>query len=59
MNLQKEDEFFEGVKCGMCLDEQKIIAAHKRQEPLKVRHELFYLVSVREGLAEFLEKICK
>lgn len=57
--LMENEAFCNGVVVGIHLHQQRVIAAHKRREPLKVGDELFYLQSGRERLQEFLEKICK
>ena len=58
-DLLENEAFYSGVIVGICLYQQKIIAAHKQKEPLKVGDTLYYLQDGRERLAEFLEKICK
>ena len=55
----ENEAFVNGVAVGVSLHQQKVIAAHRRKEPLVIGDELFYLQSGREKLQEFLEKICK
>lgn len=57
--LLESEAFCTGVAVGINIFQNKIIAAHKRKEPIKVGDELFYLQSGRERLEEMLEKICK
>lgn len=60
MSRETEQEaFINGVAVGINLHQQRIIAAHKRKEPLVIGDNLFYLQSGRERLEEFLEKICE
>ena len=57
--LMENEAFANGVVVGIQLHESRVLAAHKRKEPIKIADELFYLQSSRERLQEFLEKICK
>lgn len=57
--LMSNEEFCNGIVVGIQLHESRVLAAHKRKEPLKIGDEIFYLQSGRERLQEFLEKICK
>lgn len=59
------DEFLEnetvctGIAVGINLHQSKVIAAHKRKEPIKIGEELYYLQNGRERLQEVIDKICK
>ena len=55
----ENEAFINGITVGINLHQQRVIAAYKRNEPLKIGDELFYLQSGRERLQEFLEKICE
>ena len=57
--LTENDAFVTGITVGINLYQAKIITAHKRNKPLKVGDNLFYLQSGRERLQEFLERICE
>lgn len=57
--LLENEAFANGIVVGIQLHQQKVIAAHRRKEPLKVGDDLFYLQSGRERLQEMLDKICK
>lgn len=60
MSKETENEAFtSGILVGVGLQQQQIVAAHKRKEPLKVGDTLYYLQDGRERLHEFLEKICQ
>lgn len=53
------EEFANGIVVGINLHQQRVIAAHKRKEPIKVGDDIFYLQSGRERLQEVLDKICR
>ena len=57
--IMENEAFTSGIVVGIQLHQQRVIAAHKRKEPIKIADEIFYLQSGRERLQEFLEKICK
>ena len=57
--LMESEAFINGIAVGINLHQQRVLAAHRRKEPLKIGDDLFYLQSGRERLQEFLEKICK
>lgn len=57
--LMEQDAFVNGVAVGIGIHQQRVIAAHKRNEALVIGDEVFYLQSGRERLQEFLEKICE
>ena len=57
--FMENEAFVNGIAVGVNLYQAKIITAHKRNEPLKVGDNLFYLQDGRERLQEFLEKICE
>lgn len=60
MSRETEQEaFINGVAVGISLHQQRVLAAHKRNEVLIIGDELFYLQSGRERLEEYLEKICE
>lgn len=58
-NLKENEAFCTGVNVGINLYQQKIIAAHKRKEPIKIGDTLYFLQSGRERLQEMLDKICR
>ena len=55
----ENEAFFTGIAVGISLHQQKVIAAHKRKEPIKVGDTLYYLQTGRERLQEMLGEICK
>lgn len=55
----ENEAFFIGMTVGISIYQQKVIAAHKRREPLMIGDEIFYLQSGRERLEDFFEKACK
>lgn len=57
--LMEQDAFINGIIVGINLQQQRVIAAHRRNEALVIGDEVFYLQSGRERLQEFLNKICK
>ena len=57
--LLKNEVFCTGVNVGINLYQQKIIAAHKRKEPIKIGDTLYFLQIGRERLQEMLDKICR
>ena len=57
--LTENEAFVTGVAVGVNLYQSRVITAHKRNEPLKVGDDLYYLQSGRERLEEMLKKICK
>lgn len=57
--LLEQEAFVNGVVVGINLHQSRVIAAHKRKEPLIIGDEIFYLQSGRERLEEFLNKICE
>lgn len=60
MSESMENEaFFIGVAVGIGLYQQKVIAAHKRKEALRIGDTVYYLQDGRERLQEMLEKVCK
>lgn len=48
-----------GVAVGLDLYQRKIIAAHKRGQPLLIDGELYYLQDGRERLEMIIDDICK
>ena len=57
--LLENEAFANGIVVGIHLHQQRVIAAHKRKEPIKIADEIFYLQSGRERLEEVLNRICK
>jgi hypothetical protein len=57
--LLEQEAFVNGIAVGIGIHQQRVIAAHRRKEPLAIGDEIFYLQSGRERLQEFLEKICE
>lgn len=58
-NLKENNAFCTGIATGISIYQSKIIAAHKRKEPIKIGDTLYFLQDGRERLEELLEKICK
>ncbi len=58
-NLLESEAFANGIVIGINLHQQRIIAAHRRKEPLKVGENLYYLETGRERLERVLHEICK
>ena len=57
--LLESEAFYTGVAVGISLYQSKVIAAHKRKEPIKIGDTLYFLQDGRERLQELLEKICR
>lgn len=57
--LLENEAFANGIVVGIQLHQQRVLAAHRRKEPVKIGDEIFYLQNGRERLQELLEKICK
>lgn len=57
--LLENEEFVNGVAVGVELYQNKVVAAHKRREPLIIGDTLYFLQDGRERLQEALEKICR
>lgn len=57
--LLEQDTFVNGIIVGINLHQQRVIAAHRRNEALVIGDEVFYLQSGRERMEEFLNKICE
>lgn len=57
--LLEQEAFTTGIAVGINLHQQRVIAAHKRKEPLKVGENLYYLETGRERLERVLHEICK
>lgn len=57
--LLENEAFANGVVVGINLHQQRVIAAHKRKEPLKVGENLYYLETGRERLERVLHEICR
>lgn len=55
----ENEGFFVGVAVGIGLHQQKVIAAHKRKEALRIGDTVYYLQDGRERLQEMMEKVCK
>lgn len=51
--------FVNGIVVGINLQQQQVIAAHKRKEPLAIGDNLYYLETGRERLERVLHEICK
>ena len=48
-----------GIIVGIGLYQQKVVAAHRRKEPLVIGDTLYYLQDGRERLEEVIDRICK
>lgn len=57
--LLENEVFCIGVAVGINLHQQRVIAAHKRNEALIIGDESFYIQSGRERLEEVLDRICR
>lgn len=57
--LFNNDAFLHGVIFGMGLYQQKVIAAHRRNEPLAVGDETYYLQTGQEKLQEMVDRVCR
>lgn len=57
--LMEQDAFINGIIVGINLHQSRVIAAHKRNEPLVIGDSLYYLQSGRERLEEYLNKVCR
>lgn len=57
--LMEQDAFINGIIVGINLHQQRVIAAHKRNEFLKIGENLYYIQDGRERLQEMLDKICR
>ncbi len=55
----ENDAFVNGIAIGVNLYQAKIIAAHRRKEPLIIGDTCYYLQDGRERLKEMIEKICE
>jgi len=58
-DLLENEAFASGVAVGISLYQQKVISAHERKEPLKIRDTIYYLQTGRERLAEMFDRILK
>lgn len=58
-DLLDNEAFSIGVATGISLYQDKVVAAHKHKEALKIGDDLFYLQSGRERLQEMLNRICE
>lgn len=58
-NLLENEAFCVGVSVGIGMYQQKVIAAHKRGQPLLIGEELYYLQDGRERLQAVIDEICK
>lgn len=58
-NLLENEVFCTGMAVGINLHQQRVIAAHKRNEALIIGEEIFYIQSGRERLEEVLDRICR
>lgn len=57
--LMENDVFATGIAVGVTLHQQRVIAAHERNEPLKEGDTLYYLETGRERLERVFHEICK
>lgn len=55
----EKQAFANGIVVGINLQQQRVIAAHKRKEPLAIGDNLYYLETGRERLERVLHEICK
>lgn len=58
-NLLENETLVNGIILGINLHQQRVIAAHKRGEPIKVGENLYYLETGRERLNRTINEICK
>ena len=57
--LMEQDAFANGIIVGIGIHQQRVIAAHKRKEPLVIGDNLYYLETGRERLERVLHEICE
>lgn len=57
--LMESDAFMSGIVVGINLHQQRVITAHRRNEPLIIGDTLYYIQDGRERLKEMIEKICE
>lgn len=57
--LFNNEAFFHGIIFGIGLYQQKVIAAHKRQEAIIIGDDVFYTETGEERLERTLNEICK
>lgn len=57
--LLEQEAFVNGIAVGIGIHQQRVIAAHRRKEPLVIGDSLYYLQSGRERLEEYLNKVCE
>ena len=58
-DLMENEAFCNGVAVGISIYQQKVITAHKRKEPLKIKDNWYYLQSGKERLQTVIDEICK
>lgn len=58
-NLMESEAFCTGVMVGIDLQQQQIIAAHERKEPLIVNGNVYYIQDGIEKLEQTIDKICR
>lgn len=60
MNDTSEQKAFRmGLLAGIYLNQQRVVLAHERREPLRIGEELFYLENGKERLERVLHEICR
>ena len=57
--LLETEAFCIGVSVGIMLHQQRVVAANKRKEFLKIGDTLYYIQDGKERLQEMLSEICK
>lgn len=57
--LIENNAFTTGIVVGLLLYQQKVVAAHKRKEPLKIGDDLYYVQSGEERFTELIDEICR
>lgn len=51
--------FANGIVVGICLHQEKVIAAHMRKEPVKIGDKLYFIQDGKERLEQVLNDICR
>ena len=57
--LMENEAFCIGVSVGIMLHQQRVVAANKQKEFLKIGDTLYYIQDGKERLQEMLNEICK
>lgn len=58
-NLPENEGFVTGIAVGIYIHQQRVLAAHGREEPLEINGETYFIQSGREILGQVIDEICK